>query len=305
MTKKRIQDVPASVKQRLLNLARKSSQEFNLILIRYGIERFLYRLSQSEHADDFVLKGAILFHPWGKAPHRPTRDVDLLGRGSPDLTRMAQVIRDICRLKVKDDGLVFDESSVRTERIRDEEEYLGIRAYLEGHLGTARIQLQIDVGFGDTITPKPRKQALPCLLDSPPPRLRVYPWETVVAEKYQALVELGMTNSRTKDFFDLRYMAREFEFTGGVLSQAIRATFKRRNTDLPQTLPVALSPKFTEDPTVRTRWAAFLRRSRPAKSDLELRLVAEEIWAFLRPVTESLLREAAFEKRWEPGGPWV
>lgn len=305
MTKGRIKDVPASIRQRLLNLARTSGQEFNLILIRYGIERFLHRLSQPEHADAFVLKGAILFHLWGETPHRPTRDLDLLGSGPPDLDRMAQVIRNVCRHKVQDDGLVFDESSIRAERIRDEEEYLGIRVHLGGHLGTARLQLQIDIGFGDAITPRPRKKALPCLLDSPPPRLRVYPWETVVAEKYQALVELGMTNSRMKDFFDLRYMAREFEFTAGALSQAIRATFKRRKTELPQARPVALSPKFTEDPSVRTRWAAFLRRSRLAESDLDLQRVAEEIWAFLCPITESLLNEATFEKKWKPGGPWL
>lgn len=304
MTKGPIKDVPASIRQRLLNLARESGQEFNLLLIRYGIERFLYRLSQSQHADVFVLKGAILFHLWGGAPHRPTRDVDLLGRGAPDLDRMATVIREVCRQEVADDGLFFDEESVQAERIREDEEYLGIRIRLEGHLGTAHVPVQIDIGFGDAVNPRPRKRELPCLLDSAPPRLRIYPWETVVAEKYQALVELGMTNSRMKDFFDLRYMARQLEFEGGVLSVAIRSTFERRKTALPESLPVAMTPSFTQDPTTLARWVAFLRRSRLEDSDLDLQLVADEIWSFVGPITESILDDNTLDRKWRPGGPW-
>ena len=304
MNKRQPKDVSASVKARLLNLARESGEEFNLLLIRYGIERLLYRLSQSEYGDVFVLKGAILFQLWAKAPHRPTRDVDLMSSGPSDISRMEDIIRQVTLEDVADDGLSFDKSSVQAERIKEDQEYEGIRVHLEARLGTARIHLQIDIGFGDAITPRPRKRVVPCILDFAPPRLSVYPWETVVSEKYQALIELGMTNSRMKDLFDLQYMAREMEFDGASLSKAVRATFERRKTDLPTTLPVALSPKFTEDSTVRKRWSAFLHRSRLLESEFNLARTADEIWTFLKPVTDSLLSKGALDKKWEQGGPW-
>ena len=300
-----IKNVAASAKQRLLNLSRECGEEFNLVLIRYGIERFLYRLSQSEDADGFVLKGAILFHLWGQAPHRPTRDVDLLGLGTMDPSRMADLFRRVCLINVEDDGMTFDPESVRAERMREQEEYQGIRMHVEAHLGTARINLQVDIGFGDAITPRPTKKTLPCLLDFAPPRLRVCPWETVVAEKYQALVDLGMTNSRMKDFFDLRYVAKEFAFDGTKLAQAIEATFARRRTELPTTRPTGLGSRFAEDEMVQARWKTFLRRSRLEDPDLGLRRTTDEIWAFLRPVTKAVKAGAAFDKKWKPGGPWV
>ncbi len=303
MTRQR-KNVAASVKQRLLNLSRESGEEFNLVLIRYGIERMLYRLSQSAHADDFVLKGAMLFHLFADAAHRPTRDVDLLSRGEPDLDRFQSIFVALCKMDVEDDGLEFNARSVRAARIRDDAEYEGIRVQIVGRLETARITLQIDIGFGDAITPRPRKQVIPGLLDFPPPRLRIYPWETVVAEKYQAMVELGMTNSRMKDFFDLQHLANRFEFDGVKLSKAIQATFKRRNTDLPETIPIALTPKFTEDAAVRTKWTAFLRRSRLDDSAFQLKAIAEAIWRFLEPINSSLRSPACFDKKWQPGGPW-
>ncbi len=304
MKKRQPKDVPASVKNRLLNLARESGEEFNLLLIRYSIERFLYRLSQSEYGGTFVLKGAILFHLWAKAPHRPTRNVDLMSSGPSDISRMEDIIRQVALEDVADDGLSFDESSVQAERLKEDQEYEGIRVHLGASLGTARIHLQIDIDFGDAITPRPRKRVVPCILDFASPRLSVYPWETVVSEKYQALIELGMTNSRMKDFFDLQYMAREMEFDGASLSKAIRATFDRRKTDLPTTLPVALSSKFTEDSTVRKRWSAFLRRSRLLESKFNLARTADEIWSFLKPVTDSLLSKVTLDKKWKQGGPW-
>lgn len=297
-------NVAASVKQRLLDLARERGEEFNLLLIRYAIERFLYRLAQSEQADAFVLKGAILFQMWAEIPHRPTRDVDLLGSGSPDLARMEDIFRKICGLKVEDDGLEFNAASVRATRIREEAEYQGIRLHLQAHLGTARVQVQVDIGFGDAITPKPKKRNFLTLLDFSAPRLLIYPWETVIAEKYQALVERDMANSRMKDFFDLRYMAKEFEFDGTILSKAIQATFKRRKTDLPDTLPTALSEKFTEDAMKRTQWEAFRRRSRLGDLNVTLSQVAVEIWSFVQPVTDSLRGGKSLDMTWPPGGPW-
>lgn len=291
------------MKSRLLNIARESGEEFNLLLIRYGIERLLYRLSKSEYADSFVLKGAILFRFRTDAPHRPTRDVDLLSRGSSDVSGMEEIFRQVARTEVINDGLTFDDSTVQAERIKEDQEYEGIRIHLEARLGTARIRLQIDIGFGDAITPEPKKMDVPCILDFDAPRLSVYPWETVVAEKYHVLVDLGMTNSRMKDFFDIRYMAREIGFNGASLSKAIRATFERRKTDIPDFRPVALSEHFSGDAAIRTRWLAFLRRSRLEAIDLQV--VADEIWSFLEPVTSALLSRKEFDKKWKPGGPWI
>ena len=304
MTKGQPKNVAASVKQRLLNLARERGEEFNLVLVWYGIERLLYRLSRSQYADGFVLKGAMLFHLFGDAPHRPTRDVDLLGSGSPDLGRMEGVFAEVCVIDVEDDGLSFDRQSVRASRIRDEEEYEGIRVEIAGQLETARIRLQVDIGFGDAITPGAEERDIPCLLDLPSPRLQVYPWETVVAEKYQALVELGMANSRMKDFFDLRHLAKRFEFDGAKLSAAIEATFRRRKTEIPESIPVSLTPTYTEDEVISSRWTAFLRRSRLEDTKLSLREVGEDIWRFLEPVTSSLRTESRLHQTWPPGGPW-
>lgn len=193
---------------------------------------------------------------------------------------------------------------MRASRIRDDAEYEGIRVHIAGRLGSARIQLQIDIGFGDAVTPRAQKRDIPCLLDFPAPCLRIYPWETVVAEKYQALVELGMANSRMKDFFDLRHLAKKFEFDGTTLAEAIQATFERRKTQLPEYIPVALTPVYTEDEVISSRWTAFLRRSRLEDTKLSLREVAEDIWRFLEPVTSSGRIESGFHQAWHPGGPW-
>ena len=302
MTKGQPRNMSASVKSRLLNLARERGEEFNLLLIRYGIERLLYRLSKSASANSFVLKGAILFQLCSDAPHRTTRDVDLLGCGSSDILRIQDIFTQLTQLEVEDDGLVFDATTVQAERIKEEQEYEGVRVHLEARLGSARINLQIDIGFGDAVTPKPIKRNIPCLLDFAAPCLCVYPWETVVAEKFHAIVNLGMTNSRMKDFFDLRYMAREFEFDGAQLSKAISATFKRRKTDIPSSRPIALCSQFSEDAAIRMRWSAFLNRSR--LETVDLKTVADEIWEFLCPITTAHIAKDKFGMQWMPGGPW-
>ncbi len=240
MTKRNSKSMSISVKSRLLNLSRQQHEEFNLLLIRYGIERLLYRISRTDHRNSFVLKGAILFHLFTEAPHRATKDVDLLGVGSPDPARMESCFREIVKVPVIDDGLQFDADSVHATRIKEGRDYEGIRVSMLVHLGSARIQLHVDIGFGDAITPRPKKHRLPCILDFEKPEMAVYPWETVVAEKFQAVVAFGMTNSRMKDFYDLYFTAREMSFDGLVLSQAIRATFERRNTILPLQTPLLL-----------------------------------------------------------------
>ena len=306
MSPRRVKDMAASVKQRLLNLAKRQGGDFNFLLSRFAAERLLFRLSHSDHASDFVLKGAMLFHlRSGQAPHRPTRDLDLLAAGTPDIARMEKLFRNVCREPVPADGLDFPQDRVRGERIRDDDEYLGIRLSLEGRMGSARIPLQIDVGFGDAVTPSPTQEQLVTLLDFPPPSVLVYPWETVIAEKLQAIVALGMDNSRMKDYFDLHYLAETQAFEGPTLAQAIQAAFERRKTTLPDDPPIGLSPEFGEDTIKRTQWRAFVGRLQLSDGPPSLGQVVAGIRAFLMPPVEALRRKHLFAKSWTPGGPWA
>jgi len=210
-----------------MKISRARNENFNFVLDRYAMERLLYRLSKSPHERAFVLKGAMLFTVWSGHPHRATKDIDLLGSGAPDLARLKTIFQDICDVDVEDDGIVFDRSSVTAARVKEDADYEGVRVQFKGKLGTAVLNLQVDVGFGDAVTPPPVVTAFPVLLESPPPRLKVYPRETVVAEKLEAMVQLGIANTRMKDFFDLDFLGRSFEFDGPVLTHAIRETFKR------------------------------------------------------------------------------
>jgi predicted nucleotidyltransferase component of viral defense system len=220
--KKAPSNLPASVRQRLLNLANESKQDFGMLLTRYALERFLYRLSVSRHRDAFVLKGALLLQLWTSEVYRPTRDLDLLGQAEGSAKGYRKIFVDVCSEKVEDDGMTFVADSIRVEKIRDEEEYQGIRILLEARLDNARIPLQINVGFGDVITPAPLEVEYSTLLGFPRANLRVYSKDSVVAEKFEAIVKLGMANSRMKDFYDLWVLAKRFEFSGSVLSTPLR-----------------------------------------------------------------------------------
>jgi predicted nucleotidyltransferase component of viral defense system len=297
-------DIAASVRQRLLNLSRTRREDFQAVLTRYGIERLLYRLARSSHGDEFVLKGAMLFTLWTGEPHRTTWDLDLLGRGTIDITRLARVFRDVCEATVDDDGLVFDPKSARGERIREDLEYEGVRIHLDARLGVARIAIQIDVGFGDAVTPRPQKVTFPTLLDFPAPALKVYPREPVVAEKFQAMVVLGIGNSRMKDFYDVWALARAFEFDGGTLSKSIKATFNRRRTPLPTEEPLALSHLFAEDRSKQTQWKAFIHKGRLLAEPPPLPNVVRALRGFLLPPTSALVEGRAFEMKWPAGGQW-
>ena len=239
MTKDRPRNLAASVRQRLMNLAREQNEDFQLVLTRYALERLLYRVSQSEHRDVFVLKGAMLFQLWRNQPHRPTRDLDLLGHGENSIPRFERIFCEICKLAVEDDGLMFGAKSVRGDTIKEDQDYEGLRFNLDCRLENARIPIQIDIGFGDVVTPGATEVTYPVLLDFPAPVLPAYSRESVVAEKFQAMVMLGIANSRMKDFYDLQILARQFEFQGAVLSQAMQATFGRRHTPVGFTLPAA------------------------------------------------------------------
>lgn len=261
MTKTPPKDIGASVRARLSRLSRERSEDFQLVLTRYANERLLFRLASSRHAQRFVLKGAALFTLWTGKPHRATRDLDLLGSGDPAVDHVREVFAEVLALDVTDDGVRFDHGSLAVGLIREEQECGGVRVELVARITNAQVRLQVDVGFGDAITPEASVIEFPPLLDFPAPRLRAYPRETVIAEKLEAMVQLGMANSRMKDFYDVAVLARDFNFDGELLARAIRATFERRKTTLPTTTPVALTPAFAEDPTKKTQWSGFVRKA--------------------------------------------
>lgn len=259
----------ASIHARLLNRAKARGEDFNLILTRYGLERFLYRLSLVPAREVYWLKGAMLFDLWFDIPHRPTRDADFLGFGPMDTEALASTIREICAVAV-DDGMAYDPDLISIEEIREDARYGGLRVRLLGRLGNARCTVQLDVGYGDAVTPGPEEAVYPTLLeDLPPPRLRVYPRTAVVAEKLEAMVSLGMTNSRMKDYFDLRALAREGALNARQLGDAIAATFQRRGTQVPVELPLGLSDEFARDVAKLAQWKAFLSKNRLEAPTLE------------------------------------
>jgi hypothetical protein len=295
----------ASVKQRLLNRARAKKEDFNLLLIKYALERVLYRIGQSQHRDVFVLKGALLFELWTDQPHRPTRDADFLSQGENTLERFQKIFEEICELEVADDGLRFDTASVKVGRIKEDQDYEGIRVTFLCYLEKGRLPVQIDIGFGDAITPDPVWTSYPTLLENPSPILLAYPRETVVAEKFEAMVKLGIANTRMKDFHDLKTLASLFPFSSPSLSEAIRRTFDRRKTPLPQeALPSALTAEFYNDAIKQKQWEAFVSKNKLYIAPITLQEVTDSIQAFVIPVLPSSASESAPDLEWEPGGPW-
>ena len=254
-------NLAASVRQRLLNIAKREGEVFDLVLTRYALERFLYRLGHSQYHSQFLLKGAMLFAVWGGEPHRPTRDIDLLGFGPSELPLLEKIFRNICQENVEPDGVEFLPDTLRAIEIREDQEYQGVRVQFEARLENAMIPIQVDIGFGDAVTPAPENITYPTVLDFAAPKLRAYPVYTVVAEKFQAMVWLGIANTRMKDFYDIWIIMQKFSFNGQLLAQAIEATFVRRNTLLPASAPLALSKVFSSDAVKQTQWKAFLRKN--------------------------------------------
>jgi hypothetical protein len=275
-------NLAASVRDRLLNKARAEKLDYNLLLTRYALERMIYRLSISAERDRFLLKGALLFDLWFDVPHRPTHDADFLGFGSAEIPQVEALFRDICRIEV-DDGILFDPDSVKAAEIRKEANYAGIRVTLMGMLDKARCPVQADIGFGDAVVPGPDEVDYPVLLaEMPAPHLRVYPRYTVVAEKLEALTSLGMLNSRMKDYFDLWVLVRYSELDTQILIRAVAATFDRRQTGIPNGVPVGLSDEFANDPLKEKQWNAFLRKNSIAPKPLSE--VVTDLRDFLMPV---------------------
>ncbi|MBU0716674.1 MAG: nucleotidyl transferase AbiEii/AbiGii toxin family protein [Planctomycetes bacterium] len=278
MRKGSITNTAASVRHRLLNLSQARGADYNALLTQYAIERFLYRLSKSKLADRFVLKGAMLFRVWAADLHRPTKDLDLLGFGDSSPEAVADAVRQIISTAVADDGLRFDPASVTAREIREEQEYGGIRTKFVAMLGNARIPMQVDVGFGDSIIPKPKVEAFPTLLDQDVPKVRMYPVETVIAEKLEAIVKLGMANSRMRDFYDLLVILRRYDPDSYVLAEAIAATFRRRRTRVPEGAPTGLSDEFARDPLAQRRWPELLQRLQIKDAPEDLGGVVKVIW---------------------------
>ena len=262
-------NLAASVRARLLNIAKAEQTDFNQLLVRYALERFLYRLSQSAHAGQFLLKGALLFNLWYDMPHRPTRDADLLGFGPSDLESIRHGFRDIASVAVED-GIVFDPASVGVQEIRREAGYAGARVIIAAELDRARCRTQIDVGFGDAVTPGPIEAVYPVLINEfPAPRLRTYPVYTVIAEKLHAIALLGMTNSRLKDYLDLSVLFEREELQPDTLATAIAATFTRRGMVVPTKLPIGLTDEFVNDTSRQALWSAFLKKNELAAVPLQ------------------------------------
>lgn len=305
MTGKPPRDMAASVRARLLSYAKNNNEAFDLVLVRFALERLLYRLTMSSHCDRFVVKGAMMFQVWSDLKHRPTRDLDLLGTGEPNVEGFVKVFRDLCLQSVVDDGLVFIEDSVTATTMREDEEYEGIRMSFEARLASARIPIQVDIGFGDAITPSAELVVFPTVLDLPGPQLQSYPKETVVAEKFQAMVKLGIANSRMKDFFDLFTLCDRFDFDGEIIRSAIAATFKRRKTIVPSLPPIALTSEFTEDKQKSIQWIAFLRKSNLGGQNLNLNDVAIRLAGFLMPPAQAASRGADFKMTWKPSSGWM
>jgi predicted nucleotidyltransferase component of viral defense system len=294
----------ASVRQRLQNLGRKTGEPFQTLLTRYALERLLFRLTQSPYKDKFILKGSVLFAIWTGEMHRPTKDLDLLGSGKPDQTILLDIFHAVASMEDADDGLTFLPDSVAVHRIREEQEYGGLRITLMAKLGNSRIPLQIDVGFGDAVTPAAEVVELPTLLSMSAPAIRAYPKETVVAEKYHAMVLLGMANSRMKDFFDLWVLCRTFTFAGRDLCKALLATFRRRKTELPAETPVALTETFANDAQKQAQWKTFISRSDLSAKAALLADTIALLRAFLLPPSQAGASKQEFDQTWPPQGPW-
>jgi len=293
-----MKNLPASIHARLAQRRAKTGEDYNVLLVRFTLERLLYRLSRSRHREQFVLKGAMLFALWEPALHRVTRDLDLLGFGHPSLERLTEVFQELCRMEVEADGVDFDARSVVCEDIRAQDEYAGVRVKLKAAVGKAVVPLQVDVGFGDALPVAPEEIIFPVMLDMAPPKLRAYARETVVAEKLEAIARFGMLNTRFKDYFDLHYLARKFPFGGDLLVKSIAATFERRGTVFPAGLPAGLTPMFSEDPAKIRGWQAFWRKTGSEGEQPTLPTVVELLAKFLEPPLDAAAKGGKLSTTW-------
>lgn len=303
MTREPTRNVSASVRSRLLSLAQNRGEDYQRVLGRYAIERFLCRLGRSKYQDKFALKGATLFTLWTGQTHRPTRDLDLLGRNlSSSISEVEGMIQEICHIH-QDDGIVFDSESIEGTRIKEEDEYDGIRVKLAAELAGARIPMQVDIGFGDAVYPEPELASFPVLLPMEAPLIRAYPREATIAEKFHAMVVLDIRNSRMKDFYDIWFMAKTWEFEMESLRKAIEFSFKRRGTSLPEDIPFALTDGFLDDTQKKMQWNAFVNRLNAGEERPTLGEVGAVLRSFLLPcISKESRRDSG--PHWNPLHQW-
>jgi hypothetical protein len=301
MSTKKIINRAASVRQKILNKARKEQRPFAELLQYYSMERFLYRLSKSTHAKKFILKGALMLWAWKSPKTRPTLDIDMLGKTSNNGKHIIELVRDICSTRVEADGLLFDLDSLHVETIIQDAEYNGVRVLFFARLDTAKVAMQIDIGFGDIVYPRPEKVELPSLLDFPPPNLLGYSRESVIAEKLNAIITLGEINSRMKDFYDIWLLSKMFSFKGENLTEAIKRTLEHRGTQIPARL-AAFSEPFLTAKVIQ--WNAFVRKLRQKQSVPEFGIIINSISVFLTPILETLRKGGSFSDDWDSVRHW-
>ena len=298
-------NVAASVQVKLLTLSRESKLSLQDLLERYCIERLLYRLSISPHRSRFILKGAMLLIVWGEgSSERVTRDADLLGFGDNSPEAVSKTFREISAQKVADDGVTYELETVVAEAIRAAQEYVGVRVTIRARVGNARIPVQADIGFGDAFSLEPEEIEFPSLLDMPKPLLRAYTKETALAEKFEAMVNLGERNSRMKDYFDVWLLSQRFDFAGEPLARAIAATFDRRKTEIPTDTPVGLSAGFASDAGKITQWKAFWKKVVRTEPVPDFAAVVEIVRRFLVPAAQAARTQERWARRWRKGGSW-
>jgi predicted nucleotidyltransferase component of viral defense system len=303
VTRKKGKNTAESVRARLLALAQNKGEDYQRVLSRYAIERFLFRLGRSPYRDRFALKGATLFTLWTGQTHRPTKDLDLLGRGSSAIGDVEETIRTICEIQ-EDDGIALDRKSVEGTKIKQDDEYDGVRIKLQAELAGARIPMQIDIGFGDAIYPEPELASFPVLLPMEAPVIRAYPREASIAEKFHAMVVLDIRNSRMKDFYDIWFMAKTWTFDMASLTKAIRASFERRGTPVPTAAPFALTGEFLNDPQKKQQWAAFASRLNPEDEAPPLEEVGAILRTFLLPCISGNAQTQVGIRSWTPDRHW-
>jgi hypothetical protein len=298
-------NIEASVAGRLHNIAKASNMPYAEVLQYYGIERFIYRMSVSRYSNRFVLKGALLFMVWDIAGRRTTIDIDVLAGTNNRVADVERIVREVCGLEIKPDGLMFNAGTVRGQKIKEGADYEGVRVKFRGMLERARIPMQIDFGFGDVVYPKSLMIDYPVILDSDKPRLLGYPPESVVSEKFESMVKLGLLNSRMKDFYDVWLMIRRFDFDGQTLAEAVHRTFQNRNTPLPSGKPLFADEIYDEKSDRQTLWAAFLKKNELKNVPAKLGDIALEIESFLIEILEALFEDREFAKTWKAPGPWA
>ena len=302
MSRNEIKNMAHAVNVRLKNLAVRKKIPFDYLLLRYALERFLFRLSVSPHAERFILKGASAFSVWLGPTFRVTRDADLYCSGNSDPEFLLRCFREICRQDVPPDGIAFDLSTIQASEIKKDQQYRGTRIVFNARIDQARVALQFDIGFGDSVFPAAEFMEYPVLLETEKPFIKVYPRCTVVAEKFEAMVTLGMKNSRLKDFFDIWLLSESFDFDLITLQQAVRRTFERRKTPLPTELPIALTEEFSMDKMKISQWNAFLRKIAPERSPDSLEDAVQRIRVFLTPVIQP---HFAYPNTWKAAEGWL